>query len=294
MAATEFAPARFLQHATSTQRAPSQVQDQHQKQDWRTKPALVILNQPVESLDLLQRLWAHTGYRLCADGGANRLYDIFAGLDDAEEQRRKFLPSVIHGDLDSINPDVRAYYETLGVPVTRERDQECTDFGKAIRKIASVTKITTDDVSSASEADDASSSSSYREILVICTLAGRVDQGLRLVYDLLQIQRAARSPTRLWLFSEASVSWVLPPGESRIVLDGSSGVGGKYFTANVGILPAYGPAVISTTGLEWDVTDWPTSVHGALSTSNHVKSKIVTVKTDVDVLFTIELADSLP
>lgn len=83
MAATEFAPARFLQQGPS--------QDQHQEQDWRRKPALLILNQPVASIDLLQRLWAHTGYRLCADGGANRLYDTFDALDDADARRQEFV-----------------------------------------------------------------------------------------------------------------------------------------------------------------------------------------------------------
>lgn len=90
MAASEFAPARFLQQpAAGMQQGPAQ--DQHQEQGWRQKPALLILNQPVASLDLLQRLWAHTSYRLCADGGANRLYDTFDGLDDADARRLEFV-----------------------------------------------------------------------------------------------------------------------------------------------------------------------------------------------------------
>ncbi|KAL0256224.1 thiamine pyrophosphokinase [Diplodia seriata] len=114
---------------------------------------------------------------------------------------------------------------------------------------------------------------------------------------MLRIQNGARSPTRLWLFSESSVSWILPPGDNLIVVDDRSDAAdsnGGYFTENVGILPAFGPATISTTGLEWDVVDWPTSVDGNVSTSNHVKGEFVTVKTDAKVLFTIERADSPP
>ncbi|OJD32451.1 thiamine pyrophosphokinase [Diplodia corticola] len=301
-AATEFAPARFLQRVDEQAAAAAQGTTQVQEQDWPAKPALLILNQPVASLDLLQRLWARTGYRLCADGGANRLYDTFAGLDDADARRVQFLPSIIHGDLDSLRDDVRTYYASHGVTISRDPDQYSTDFGKAVKRIASATSITT--TTAAAEEDGLAAASSptscYREILILCTLAGRVDQGLGLLYEMLRLENAALSPTRLWLFSESSVSWILPPGENRIDVvpaspNGSSGSSGNsHFTENVGILPAFGPATITTTGLEWDVTDWPTSVDGNVSTSNHVKRGSVTVKTDAKVLFTIERAAELP
>ena len=40
---------------------------------------LLILNQPIAHFDAFARLWKHTGYRICADGGANRLFDMFQG-----------------------------------------------------------------------------------------------------------------------------------------------------------------------------------------------------------------------
>jgi thiamine pyrophosphokinase len=43
------------------------------------RPDLLILNQPIPSFDLLVRLWRHARYRACADGGANRLFDLFQG-----------------------------------------------------------------------------------------------------------------------------------------------------------------------------------------------------------------------
>jgi thiamine pyrophosphokinase len=42
--------------------------------------ALIILNQPF-SAALFDRLWASCGWHCCADGGANRLYDLFEGHD---------------------------------------------------------------------------------------------------------------------------------------------------------------------------------------------------------------------
>ncbi len=59
-------------------------------------------------------------------------------------------------------------------------------------------------------------------------------------------------------------------------------------TENVGIIPVGRPAVISTQGLEWDVTDWTTEIGGQVSTSNHIKRDVVVVHTTERVLFTVE------
>lgn len=48
-------------------------------------PDLLILNQPITDFATFSRLWAHTDYRICADGGANRLHDMFQG--DLVKQR---------------------------------------------------------------------------------------------------------------------------------------------------------------------------------------------------------------
>lgn len=45
--------------------------------DEHSSPALIILNQPIADTEVLDRLWNHTSYRVCADGGANHLYDLF-------------------------------------------------------------------------------------------------------------------------------------------------------------------------------------------------------------------------
>lgn len=46
--------------------------------------AMIILNQPITRKDIFLRAWAASEMRLCADGGANRLYDLFN-----DEQRSK-------------------------------------------------------------------------------------------------------------------------------------------------------------------------------------------------------------
>jgi thiamine pyrophosphokinase len=91
---------------------------------------------------------------------------------------------------------------------------------------------------------------------------------------------------RLWLFSESSLSFILSSQHNTIRALQSS----KLFTENVGLVPVWGPAVITTAGLEWDVDKWPTSMGSQVSTSNHVKADEVRVETDAPILFTIERA----
>ena len=60
------------------------------------------------------------------------------------------------------------------------------------------------------------------------------------------------------------------------------------FAKFVGLVPVYGPAVISTKGLEWDVEDWDTQMGGQVSTSNHIVAEDVEVQTTTPILFTVQ------
>ena len=126
------------------------------------------------------------------------------------------------------------------------------------------------------------SPSAVRDVLVLGTLGGRVDQGLGLLHEMIREENKHLN-LRLWLFSESSLSLILRPGET--VLKGLQK--SKVFTENVGLVPVYGPATISTQGLEWDVKQWSTHMGGQVSTSNHVKADSVRIETDAPILFTI-------
>ncbi len=45
---------------------------------------------------------------------------------------RRFLPDLIHGDLDSIRPEVLHFYQARGVRVDKCPDQDSTDLGKCL------------------------------------------------------------------------------------------------------------------------------------------------------------------
>lgn len=149
----------------------------------------------------------------------------------------------------------------------KDPDQYSTDFGKAMRYIASQKEQGMD----------------VQEVIVLGSLSGRVDHGIGLLHELLR--EKTRNPSLpLWFFSESSITFILEVGVNKIYVP----LDRPHFTPNIGILPIYGPATISTTGLEWDVTDWPTKMGEQVSTSNHIKKDVVTVTTDGPVLFTLE------
>jgi thiamine pyrophosphokinase len=74
---SEFSPAKFLAEGVAA------------AEDAANSSDLLILNQPIAHFDAFARLWKHTGYRICADGGANRLFDMFEG--DLVSQREGYV-----------------------------------------------------------------------------------------------------------------------------------------------------------------------------------------------------------
>ncbi|KAJ5074367.1 thiamine pyrophosphokinase 1 [Anaeramoeba ignava] len=86
---------------------------------------MVILNHDVPPY--LHTFFPHTSLTICADGGANRLYKNFSSWN-----RQKFLPDFIIGDLDSIEPKVRKYYEKNSVQVIHKKDQNSNDLYKCL------------------------------------------------------------------------------------------------------------------------------------------------------------------
>ena len=235
-----------------------------------TNVALIILHSPIKDIDYFRKLWSHASFRLCADGAANNIHDLLTSAYDcfvADDNLRAALPDVIHGDLDSIDPAVRKQYERLGVEISQDTDQYSTDFEKAVKKV--VERLP-----------------DVQDVLVLGSLGGRVDHGIGLLSDLYREQKSRHAGIRFWLLSESSVSTILSPGTTIVHTPLESGL----ITRNIGILSVYGPASITTQGLEWDVQDWPTEMGGQMSTSNHIVADSVKITTDNHVLFTVEAA----
>lgn len=197
---------------------------------------------------------------------------------------------MIIGDLDSLTPTAREYFTTRKTPsrIVHDPDQYSTDFGKAVKHIRSTTSSSSAVTPGA--ASSSSSGSRPADIVAMGGLGGRVDQGLSQLHHLYLFQTDANyAEGRMFLVSGESLTFLLKAGWHHIHVRerGKGDVFDKY----VGIVPIKEPSVISTKGLEWDVTDWKTEFGGMVSTSNHVlpETVVVEVETTRDVLFTIAL-----
>ena len=85
--------------------------------------ALIVLNSGFVHKQIFDKVWQRSSFRVCADGGANFLYE--------ERKDGLKVPDVIKGDLDSVRADVLRYYkDECGVKIIKDEDQNANDFTK--------------------------------------------------------------------------------------------------------------------------------------------------------------------
>ncbi|KAJ6817109.1 thiamine pyrophosphokinase 1-like isoform X1 [Iris pallida] len=229
--------------------------------------ALVILNQRVLRFSPL--LWKHAKLRLCADGGANRVYDELPGMfpdQDPLDVRCRYKPDVIKGDMDSIRAEVKDFYINLGVKIVDESDdQDTTDLHKCVSYICDST--------------DASEKSNLC-ILIAGALGGRFDHEVGNINVLYRF-----SSIRIVLLSDDSLIHLLPKTHCHEIHIQSSVEG-----PHCGLIPVGAPSgSTTTTGLQWDLNDTKMSFGGLISTSNIVREEKITVRSDSDLLWTISI-----
>ncbi|KFK42645.1 hypothetical protein AALP_AA1G022000 [Arabis alpina] len=227
--------------------------------------ALVVLNQNLPRFTPL--LWEHAKLRLCADGGANRIYDelpLFFPHEDAFVIRNRYKPDVIKGDMDSIRRDVLEFYASLGTKVIDEsHDQDTTDLDKCILYIHGSTL-----------------NQESSRILATGALGGRFDHeagNLNVLYRYPDI--------RIILLSDDCLIHLLPKSHRHEIQIQASLEG-----PHCGLIPIGTPsAKTTTTGLKWDLDNTEMRFGGLISTSNLVKGEKITVESDSDLLWTISI-----
>ncbi|KAI4239523.1 MAG: hypothetical protein LQ349_000283 [Xanthoria aureola] len=231
-----------------------------------TPYAAIVVNQPIEDQQLLLDILAGATLTVFADGAANHIKDL--KLTGPEEQQS--IPDFICGDLDSIRPEVQAHYEKNGTKVIHDHDQYSSDLTKSLKCIQNNIQ-------------------SPMHAVIVGGIGGRFDQAFSQLHHLYTASQESMLPNcQIFLVNPQSICFLLEKGLNRI----TTPVGPGLFAENIGIIPIGRPSVISTRGLEWDVTEWHTEFGGQMSTSNHIKSEIIEIDTSERVLFTIEMERS--
>ncbi|GAA5905192.1 thiamine diphosphokinase [Sporobolomyces salmoneus] len=243
--------------------------------------ALIILNTPLPPQPLFERIWKTARVRYCADGGANRLFDRFVKgkgkSEDFQGGDEEWLPDLVLGDLDSLRPDVKEFYESKGIDVRHDPDEYSTDLGKNVNELSKYETSLSPD----------SSKPQQLQLVIIGGLSGRLDQTIHTLHALTQlVEKQGRD--RVWAIGKESAACILPKGKHQLKIDLES------FGKTCGILPlGTSQAHVTTTGLEWDLGPtsymYPTSLAEAVSTSNHLIQEDVTIETDVTVVWTMEV-----
>lgn len=280
--------------------------------------ALVILNAQGddEGKSLLRHLWSKATLRVCADGGANRLHDSFDvggehgeggdSVGDPSEDRARFVPDVIVGDLDSLRPEVARYYEDRGSEIKRRDDQDHCDFEKCLVEVESrlspsdaAPPVETEAAASAAVVDDnrgdgtesratntaaaarVGSPRCAATVVGLGAFGGRFDHEMQAV-SLLHAYTSRFD--RLVLMGAGNLAFLLEPGRSHTVEPDL-----RFEGPTVGLIPVGGPCrTVTTEGLQWNLDGRGLEFGVCVSSSNKVVGDVVQVTTDAPLVWTAE------
>lgn len=226
---------------------------------------LLLLNQPVENKSLLVDLWNSAVYRVTVDGGTNVWHQIINNSDLSVADDGT--PDLITGDMDSVQMDNLEQFRSCGTVVVNTPDQDMTDFTKCLLELAKQRNVNP-------------KAAAGEVILAFCETGGRMDQVMANI-NTLYLARDHMPSIPLYLVSSHSISCLLAPGQHKIET--------VHTNLHCGLIPLSGEAVVTSTGLKWDLTGQKMKFGDLISTSNKVVASKVTVDTDNFLLWTMDL-----
>lgn len=214
--------------------------------------AVILLNNSIDSgiLDsssLLPGVLRQSTLTVCADGGANQLFDCAT-----DAQRKLYVPHAIKGDLDSLRSDVHAYYAAENVAIIRDPDQDTNDLEKCLRHVAENLP-----------AADAT-------VVVWGAFGGRFDQEMASFAALFKHENTF---DRIVLLDDANFAELLSIGENLVRINS------RVMGPICGLIPIGGDVDVWSDGLKWNLNGGRLSFKGLVSSSNEfvkVRKKVLT------------------
>ncbi|GMI46746.1 hypothetical protein TrCOL_g1692 [Triparma columacea] len=186
---------------------------------------------------MLTHLFALSSYVICADGGANRLHDLCALPHSPGEESKsavRHLPDAVKGDMDSIRPDVRGYYESRGVGIIEDGSVDLNDLEKCLWQVKEVQE---------------GGAGMFDAVCIYGGWGGRFDQSMSSLSSLFKFMDIFRHTI---LVDEETTVTLLKPceGDSAHVIRPAANVEGKL----CGLIPVFGPCSdVTTDGLRWNL-----------------------------------------
>ena len=245
-------------------------------QEQTGESVLVVLNSPTIATtppsEVLLRLWNHSKFRVCADGGANRLFDSLSNP-------AAFIPDLIIGDLDSLRDDVEEFYRAHNVRIEKDEDQDTNDLDKAVGFVHQhvITK-----------------SSQRQTVYAYGAFGGRFDQEMGAIQALFKWRK--KLANRFWLYDDCNCAFLLSDSETNVVKLPCFGEDFNETDDTIGEGPVCGLIPIGcqcdrvrTTGLKWNLDNHPLSFGDLVSTSNYIIEDTVSVQTSQPLVFTAEI-----
>lgn len=263
--------------------------------------SIIILNQPIGNIDL-RKIWRGTNLRVCADGGANRLYEFF----EDEKERRKYIPDFITGDFDSLREEVRQYYSDRGTIILHQATQYDTDFSKSVmivklyfhsnemRNLLLQPIDTYDGLSDLCQKIERTFHSNKVFLYIIGGQNGRFDHSIRSIIELYKLARTTPY-FEVFLITQFDVMFIIRKGENYVLYKSKDILSENGQLTSCGLLPFnYQPIILNTEGLKYDVQNYVTEMDGNVSTSNAIVGETgFRINSSNDILMNIALDQSI-
>lgn len=255
--------------------------------------SLIILNQKIEAIDL-KLLWKCTSLHICADGGANRLYEYCNGDD-------KLIPDFIVGDFDSADESVLEFYRLKGSVIIPQYTQYASDFMKSLHtlilyyhskeskeklygdiEVHEGLSVFMDQLGDLDQTPDI-------HVYILNGLGGRFDQTIHSINQTIVFKQKHPYLTSYFITADDLV-FLLPKGKNYIKYPSKQLFFKSLKNPVCGLLPLNGLVTLNTNGLKWDVRNWETSMKGHVSSSNALVSHNgVIIECTDDIMINIEL-----